>query len=110
VVLKDFQVFELLASRRLVSELVSYANYCLRQSSTASNYLELLKLLAPAYYLEKHLGTTLTPSPGARASPACLEVLREVAKEVPYVDVGAPIALRKLIELNCVEYGPSSPG
>jgi len=109
-VLKDFQVFELLASRGLVRELLSYASYCLRQLGTAGNYLEHLKLLASAYYLERCLGLTLTSDLGARAHSTCLEVLREAAAEAPYVDVGAPIALRKLIELGCVDYGSGGPG
>ncbi len=105
-VLKDLQVFKLLESRGLTRELLNYARYCLRQLSSVGSYLEVLKLLAPAYYLEKYLGLALTSDPRVRALSTCLEVLLETATEVPYVDVGAPIALRKLIELNCTEYRP----
>ncbi len=103
-VLKDLQVFKLLASKGLARELLNYARYCLRQLSSADSYLEVLKLLAPAYYLEKYLGLTLISDTRTRAFSKCLEVLLEVANEIPYVDVGTPIAFRKLIELNCTEY------
>jgi hypothetical protein len=109
-ILKDFQVFRFLVSRGLVDELAVYADYCLRQLDAASNRLEVIKLLAPVYYLYRDLGLSTAPDPRVGEYSSCLEVLREVALEVPHVDVATPIALRRFLELGCAERGTGGPG
>jgi hypothetical protein len=104
-ILKDFQVFRLLASKGLINELTVYADYCLRQLDTASDQLDVIKLLAPVYYLYKDLGLSPTPDPRVGEYTSCLEVLREVALEVPHVDVATPVALRRFLGLGCTKRG-----